>query len=384
MGALAAFRLVPVPSSLEPAARTIELIRRTVQTRGLSGEAREEQTAGYYQELLDRSAHVVVRTPSVLNVVLGGARPNDAPPTLEELEANSAPIHETLNSFLIYRPRPHLDLVDPRFKVRYVTNAFGFGDREYPLTREANTRRLVILGDSMARALGVEPGQGFEGLLEEKLNRESVSGTRYELINMGVSGYRITQIVDLAREVAPQFKPDVYVVVVSWLSVARKWGLHLAQLVEEGIDLKYPYLAQVARDARLQPGDTTAVTEAKLAPFMAPTFRWAVQQIRDRARQDGAATVAVLMPHLKGIGSYEGVFAPVRMILEEEGIPSIDLLDTFDGLDIVPYDVGDGLHPNRVGHRLLFERLQRRLADDPSVAAILLGTDGRPVAQALR
>lgn len=63
MGAVVALQLAPVPASLSAAAPTVSLMRRTATTRGLSAQDREEQTAGYYQELLNQSAAVVVRTP---------------------------------------------------------------------------------------------------------------------------------------------------------------------------------------------------------------------------------------------------------------------------------------------------------------------------------
>lgn len=275
-----------------------------------------------------------------------------------------------------------MNITDPRFPtVRYVTNAMGFADRDYPAEPPAHTRRLVVLGDSLPRALGVEPGLGFEARLEDRWNREPpVPGRQLELINMGVSGYRITQVMDLALEEAPRLEPDVYVLVVSWLTVARKWGLHLAQLVEDDIDLKYDFLRSVARDAGLKRGDTTAATEAKLAPFMEPTLRWAVTQIQARARQDDAAMVVVLMPHLKGIGSYEPVFGPMRAMLAKERIPYLDLLDAFDDLDIAALDVGDGLHPNAEGHRHLAELIHRRLSERPDLAHVFFGeSNGEPI-----
>jgi GDSL-like Lipase/Acylhydrolase family len=386
MAVLAGGRFAPVPSALALAHPTVDLVRRTVTTRGLSAEAREEQTAGYYQGLLDQSAAVVVRAPGSINVLAGGPRVNTARPALEELDANAVPVHENLHSFLIYRPRPYLNIPDPRFRnVRHVTNAFGFADREYALERTPNTRRLVILGDSMARALGVEPGQGFEALLEDDWNRNRLGpeAPRFELINMGVAGYRITQVMDLALEEGPRFKPDAYVLVLSWLTVARKWGLHIAQLAEDGIDFKYDFLRNIARDAGLKPGDTTAATEAKLWSFREPTLRWAIGEIRARARADGADLVVVLMPHLKGIGGYESVFGPIKTMLRREGIPLVDVLDAFDGRDITMLDVGDGLHPNATGHRILSELLQRRIGQDTSVASILFGNPRAPAAAAV-
>ncbi len=375
---LAGFDLLPLGRGTGPLA-AVRLVRDTIKTRGLSAEAREEATAGYYQELLNGASEVVVRTPSQLNQFVGGREENNGPPRLEELDANTVAVNDYVRDFLIYRPRPNLRLRDPRFNnVEQRTNSFGYSDQEYALAPDPNTWRVVLLGDSMARGLGVAPGEGFEPHLETFLNGTAATGNgrRVEILNMGVSGYRLTQIVDIALQDAPRFKPDSYVLVVSWLTVARKWGLHLAQLIEEGIDLKYDFLRGVARDARLRKGDSAAVSEAKLAPFMVPTFRWVLDQLVASATSQGASVGVILIPHLKGIGSYEADFGPIRQVLTEAGVPVVDLLDAFDDADITTLDVGDGLHPNAAGHQILLSRLKARLAGDPRAEALFTGPPG--------
>jgi lysophospholipase L1-like esterase len=374
MGVLIVFQTIPLPRGIS--ASGIGIVKRTVRTRGLSAEAREAQAAGYYQELLNGANNVVVATPMGINDLVGGPRAATGKPVLEELAANQAQVNARLHSFLVYRPLPNLDLPDPRFgNVRTVTNSLGFSDREYPLAKTPGTRRLVWLGDSLVRSLGVPPGEGFESLLEAHLN-QTETGTetrRFELINMGVSGYRITQIVDIALEDAARFQPDAYVVVLSWLTVAKKWGLHLAQLVEEDIDPKYDFLRDVIAKAHLKKGDSEAITQARLGPFVVPTVRWALGEIRAKARSQNASVVVLMLPHLKGIGSYEYDFGPIRTMLQAEQIPFIDMLDVFDGVDVAALDVGDGLHANARGQRMLFERLYREISSNQQISAALLG-----------
>ena len=49
--------------------------------------------------------------------------------------------------------------------------------------------RILILGDSLTEGYGVSPSQCYPALLEEMLNEEhSEGGTRYEVINGGVTG----------------------------------------------------------------------------------------------------------------------------------------------------------------------------------------------------
>ena len=379
MAGMAMFQYVPLPAR-GTTMKVVKLARRTVGTRGLSAEAREEQTAGYYQELLNGAANVVAKNPTAITKMVD-AEEEPVAPELEELTANVADINEYSKGFLVYRPKGNLDIRDPRFNnVRHVTNSLGFNDREYPFEREPHTRRVLILGDSMARALGVESGQGFEPQLEASLNERARTPAiqKFELVNMGVSGYRLTQIVDLALLDGPKYRPDAYVLVVSWLTVGRKWGLHLAQMADEGIDPKYDFLRKVTTEANLRKGDSVRQTEARLARFMLPAFRWALDELANRAKADGAEFAVVLIPHLKGIGSYDGDFNPIRKVLKERGIPYADLLDTFDDVDIAALDVGDGLHPNAEGHRMLFEQLEKRIAADPQMAHVFTGAPAKP------
>lgn len=371
-----AFKTIPVPRSRQEPLRTFHLVRRTAETRGLSAEAREEQTGGYYQDLLNGASDVTARQPTRAGGDAGAPQGPQGTEQLEELTANVADVNVQTNDFLVYRPRPNLDLRDPRFKnVRHVSNSLGYNDRDYSFERTPGTRRVVFLGDSMARALGVEPGAGFEPRLEAYLNAHDVNDRikQFELINTGVSGYRITQIVDIAHEDGAKYKPDAYVLVVSWLTIARKWGLHLAQLVNDDIDPKYDALRKIVADAGLKKGDSGRTSEARLAPFVLPVFRWAIAELKQQAAADGAQLGVLLMPHLKGIGSYDRDFDPIRRVLEREGVPYVDLLDTFDDVDIASLDVGDGLHPNERGHQMLFEQLYRRLNEEPAFATVLKG-----------
>jgi lysophospholipase L1-like esterase len=374
MAVLIVFQVMPLPREISASA--VGLVKRTVKTRGLSAEAREAQAVGYYQELLNGANNVVAATPMRINELVGGPRVAAGRPVLEELDANQAQVNARLHSFLVYRPLPNLDLQDPRFgNVRTVTNSLGFSDREYPVARTPGTRRIVWLGDSLVRALGVPPGEGFEAQLEAHLNETDTGrqDRRFELINMGVSGYRITQVVEVALEDGARFQPDAYVVVLSWLTVAKKWGLHLAQLVEEDIDPKYDFLRNVVAKSGLKKGDSEAITQARLGPYVVPTVKWALGEIRAKARSQNASMVVLMLPHLKGIGSYEYDFGPIRTMLEAEQIPHIDMLDLFDGADVAALDVGDGLHANTRGQRMLFERLYREITANEQVAAAILG-----------
>jgi lysophospholipase L1-like esterase len=343
-----------------------ETIMTTVQNRDLNREAREALTGGYYEGLLNEGSRV-----SAMNAVLMNSAELDWTGT-------SRPGRRERQDFLYYDYLPFLDQPDYEdVSLRLVTNSQGLVDREYPIEKPARSRRIAVLGDSITRGQGTRFGTTYEALLEERLNERHLTAhlDQIEVINFAVSGYRITQTLEVALEKVPPYTPDVYLVALSDLSVFRKWGHHLGQLIYDGIDLKYPYLQNLARDARLSARDPFGTLDAKLSKFRLPTIRWILSEIRDHAARNEAEMLVVLVPTVERPRVLEEEFIGIREILSELGISYVDLLDSFGGIDdITYYSVsGRNRHPNERGHQRLFERLYERLREDRSLLERLIG-----------
>jgi lysophospholipase L1-like esterase len=239
------------------------------------------------------------------------------------------------------------------------------------------TRRIALVGDSLLRGMGAPFGSGFEPLLEQRLAAiDRPSGIeRYELLNFGVAGYRITQLLEVALTEAPRFSPDVLVLALSDVSVFRAWGNHLACLVRDGIDPKYPFLEEVVERAGLCADDAFSTAEAKLAPFCEEVLRRVLETVRDRQRAEDRGFCVLLLPTVTDSTALEERFDAVRALLVELDIPTVDLLDTFAGeedLDALRVSAQDH-HPNEAGHRRLADRLERRLRANPSMWALWTG-----------
>jgi len=69
-------------------------------------------------------------------------------------------------------------------------------------------------------------------------------------------------------------------------------------------------------------------------------------------------------------------FDGARQISDKVGVPVIDLLDTFHGVEnLLDYRVSrDDLHFNAQGHELIYQNLHRKMSQDPQMSAIVLGT----------
>lgn len=67
------------------------------------------------------------------------------------------------------------------------TNEDGFRDKHYPELKEANTKRIIGIGDSGMFGWGVENKECYISQIEHRLNKES--NQHFEIINTSVPGY---------------------------------------------------------------------------------------------------------------------------------------------------------------------------------------------------
>jgi lysophospholipase L1-like esterase len=335
----------------------------------LNREAREQQTSGYYEGLLNEGSRV-----SAMNRLITGDQ------MLRWADWNEPGTGRRERADFRYwdwHPNVNVSIEDPPFALS--TNSHGMADSEHALHKPPNTFRVALLGDSITRGHGASVGANYEASLEQRLNEERAGGGPVvEILNFGVNGYRITQLVDAALEWAAPFEPDAYVVAFSEVTVFARWSHHIITLVQNGVDLKYDYLRRLVREARLDRNDPVGTAEAKLARYRLPTLRWAVQEIRAQAKRDGARMLVLLVPDATDLEILEEEFIGVRDMLAEEGVPYIDLLDVFADVEHPRAFLvaEDDLHPNEAGHRVLFERLHAKLAADPVLRSYFAGGTG--------
>ena len=98
---------------------------------------------------------------------------------------------------------------DLGFRVRpYVrgTNRFGFNDRDYPLQKNSETFRVLVVSDSFNWAGGLEGN--YTALLEKKFE-EYYGGHRVDIINAGYPGTHTAEQLDMLRKYGLQYNPDL-------------------------------------------------------------------------------------------------------------------------------------------------------------------------------
>jgi hypothetical protein len=88
----------------------------------------------------------------------------------------------------------------------------GLRDREYALAKPPGVFRIVVIGDSIAYGFGIPQGDALAKQLEDLLQSyRAVQPLRIEVLNLGVSGYNIDQIVENLRTRGLRWQPDLIV-----------------------------------------------------------------------------------------------------------------------------------------------------------------------------
>jgi len=107
------------------------------------------------------------------------------------------------DSVLNWRFIPNSVVRDGRIIYRY--NDAGFRDVNHPVAKSADITRVLVIGDSVTEGSGVRQDQIFTHYVQDFF------GSRYEVINLGMSGLNTPQEVHLLEMEGLKYEPDVVV-----------------------------------------------------------------------------------------------------------------------------------------------------------------------------
>jgi hypothetical protein len=214
--------------------------------------------------------------------------------------------------------------------------------------------------------------------LEDRLNATRPAGLspRFEVLNFAVTGYTLTQILDVAEEDAPRFEPDCYILALTELAVFRTWDEHLAWAIRLGIDPKYDFLRETVRRSGASRNDGPLALFGELAPFRIPVIQAILAEMKLHATRSEVPLLVVLVPSLEDGDMSRKRFSGIPELLASLNIPVVDLRDTFDGiLDLEPLRINPfDVHPSARAHAMMLEDLYMKLRARPDIWADLVGT----------
>ncbi len=99
-------------------------------------------------------------------------------------------------------PRARARITKGEIDYRVRINSSGWRDPERTIAPRAGVRRVVLLGDSVAWGWGVDDGERFSDLLEQRL------GAEIEVLNLAVPGYGTDQEYWTLLETGFAYAPD--------------------------------------------------------------------------------------------------------------------------------------------------------------------------------
>jgi hypothetical protein len=123
-------------------------------------------------------------------------------------------IRPSPNPRIVYELWPGMDVFfDDSHRgrgTRVRTDHAGFRGRDQAADKRRGVRRILGIGDSLMFGWGVEQGQDYLSLLEERLNAGAGAGA-WEVVNTAVPGYNTAMEVETLEAKGLAYRPDLVV-----------------------------------------------------------------------------------------------------------------------------------------------------------------------------
>ena len=247
--------------------------------------------------------------------------------------------------------------------------------------KSPGTVRVVVLGDSVTRgncngSSNIEPEQNLSRVLERLLNEHALPNSKYEVINLGVTGYNTLQESEYLREVGLSFQPDLVIVIYSLndalardkkvgkgFSFVNYWDRltpAFSRLAIISVAFRFLWTLSRGRDGLVEDWDIP---------------KTGFRKIRAMASEKGFRTLVGIVPQFEGNGEYKRGkdHRIVGNLAKSFGFEVLDFYDSFilettDFRTLLGRCILD--HPDERGHKVMGEALFKKITSfEPHLAA---------------
>ncbi|MCA9447518.1 MAG: hypothetical protein KC931_10405 [Candidatus Omnitrophica bacterium] len=286
--------------------------------------------------------------------------------------------------------------------VPFQTNQFGFRDGPV-IQKDANTFRILCVGDSVTFGTGVKNEETFPNILEAVLSQYAAPGKKIDVINGGVSAYSARNIRAMVQEFIDELQPDVVIYTFVENDLDDSLSVGPGGLLTAMDPLKSPDEPFIADDfpavwlMRLSEQQNSGLFSKVASMFDNPMEevtnappplligdhhetqkRWSafesdLRKMREICNQYGAP----LLVNSFAISNHsEAVTERVMEACEKVGVPHASSLPIFHHDTYMrQHSLGYDPHFNQEGHRLMADRLLCYLIDQQVLpAAAFAGT----------
>ena len=284
------------------------------------------------------------------------------------------------------------DLAKPNVRgvhvgVLHRTNSAGVRGPEFAARAPRGTFRIVLAGDSIAMGHGVEEPERYSAVLEALLQREAPPGARFELVNVGISGLNVDQIVSRVTRVGMAYHPDllVYGFTINDIegrgyraaSDAEREAHHaeLGRFTSSGsflLRLLWPRAVSASSSLRPMLGSYERVL---VENYFHNAEAWGritrgFDRLAALARERGICVVVFVHPvvhQLTVLHPFQRIYRRVEEAALERGFEVVQSFPAFRGRDaaLLRFNLID-THPNPEAHRLLGRALSEGLGRLPA------------------
>jgi len=248
-------------------------------------------------------------------------------------------------------------------------NSLGYRDYEHAPGRLPGVYRVVVLGDSITKGLGIlEKEKVFTAVLERKLGE---SGLRSEVLNFGVEGYNTRQEVETLEDKGLRYRPDL--VVLAYSPNDHDWPAHhlYKELLAEEFGgeriptarvnawlsasalfrfIRFRVLGEWADGA----GGVDERVQRMIDQVEGDTVAEALEKLAGLSSRHGFEVLVVVFPYLENLDDYAHMNRHewVRAASSRHGFHHLDLLAMFaECIRHYGHTIAfDDVHPNTLGH----------------------------------
>lgn len=254
-----------------------------------------------------------------------------------------------------------------------------YRDRVYAPEKPQGVIRVLVLGDSYTWGANVQPPQTYPKLLEWFLNT-AIGQETYEVLNWAVSGASTEDELGQLRA-AWGYRPDL--VIFGYFINDPDTGPIPAEILrlQQSLTATPAWVQRLRRSSRLvywidyqrwarrfrraQEHYIRGLYDPQGQPWQ--RHRRVVAEVGQECRRHGVPCLFVIWPHvgfpMNRDYPFQDIHRQVHRLLQAEGLPWLDLLQVFWGMDTRRLQAVPALdpHPSEIAHRVAAEALFRHL-----------------------
>jgi len=283
---------------------------------------------------------------------------------------------DTLRNDLCTEPSEDPRLIYRLAPDRCGANARGYRDADHSFAKPAGRFRIVVIGDSVAAASGVEWQQGFGFVLQQKLNERGSDAV--EVVVLANTGYSTSQEIVVLEDQAFRYEPDL----ILWSYVLNDPAHPLFHNANGDLGRFHfqprSHLLHYLRRKRFEWNEASLRDRcpSEYHAFLHCAY-WEqvvadISSLAEIVRARSVATVVLIHPVFeadRSLAEYTlgDVHARLERLVVDSGLTAIDLRPAFAGAD--PDAIRqhrpwfDPWHPSAEGHRMLAEYLAAQLVE---------------------